>query len=340
MRSFRTFFSALAVVALAACGGGSGGSTLPAANDPGTLTPSGNSVAFQKGSIWVGYHSQVNAFPADGNGAVTPTRKPGPFPWPHSISQPGVVDIAIAPGGTEWLLENRDFALGGPGWQLFAVAPGDTTPENSFIDQGDSPFALGLGGDGIMVGYHSTTSNLTTIATYPYAASNAPPVRTFQTTSAVLGFAEGNDGLLYVMSPTNQVNVYLPTSTGCCPVRTINLTGLTGHVTISSQEFTVGPNNSIYVTDLPGNNANPVMYVNVYPPGSGKVGRRIGPIPADYGGSGFPVIAVDAANRLFVATTGKIYRFGPTANGTDAPQRVITDPTADRPVAMSAGPTL
>ena len=118
------------------------------------------------------------------------------------------------------------------------------------------------------------------------------------------------------------------------------MTGLVGHVTISSQEFAVAPNNSIYVVDLPGNNSNPVMYVNAYPPGSGKVSRRIGPLPADYGGFGFPVIAVDALNRLYVATNGQIYRFGPGAQGADAPQRLMTDSTQSRPKAMAVGPKL
>ncbi len=83
-----------------------------------------------------------------------------------------------------------------------------------------------------------------------------------------------------------------------------------------------------------------VMYVNVYPPGSGKLSRRIGPLPADYNGSAFPVIAVDSLNRLYVATNGQLYRFGAGAQGADAPQRVTTDSTLGRPVAMAVGPNL
>lgn len=339
MRSFRTFFCALAVVALAACGG-SGSTLTPAANDPGTRGPSGSTVAFQKDTLWVAYQTQVNAFSTNGNGPVTPAKTLGSFRWTSSIAAPipAVIDVAIAPDGTQWVLENRSAATGGPGWRLFAVAPGDTQPENVYGDDVNSPFALGLGGDGIMVGYRDA-NGVTTIATYPYAANMAPPIRTFTSTSAVLGFAEGGDGNIYV-ARSNRVDVYGPTSNGCCPIRSIALTGLTGHVTISSQEFAVGPNNSVYVTDLPGSNANPVMYVNVYPPGSGKLSRRIGPLPAAYDGSAFPVIAVDSLNRLYVATNGQLYRFGAGAQGADAPQRVMTDSTTGRPTAMAVGPSL
>ncbi|MDQ6925306.1 MAG: hypothetical protein M3154_03620 [Candidatus Eremiobacteraeota bacterium] len=340
MRSFRTFLYAFAVVALAACGGGSGGGALPPASDPGTRDPSGSSVAFENTTLWVGYQQQVNAFSTKGNGPVTPAKTLPSFRWSNSIAAPvpGIVDVAIAPDGTQWLLENRSAAEGGPGWRLFAVAPGDNQPENTYGDDVTFPFALGLAGDGVMVGYRDS-NGVTTIATYPYAANNAPPLRTFRSTGRVLGFAEGNDGHLYVARP-NGVDVYDPTSNGCCAIRSIATTGLVGHVTISSQEFAVGPNNSIYVTDLPGSNSNPVMYVNVYPPGSGKVGRRIGPLPANYDGLGFPVIAVDSSNRLYVATNGQIYRFGPSANGAAKPQRLMTDSTQSRPTALAVGPKL
>jgi hypothetical protein len=345
MRSFRMFLFAFAVVALAACGGGAGLSTLQSPlppSDPGALDPLGSSVGFEKGTLWVAYTEPlIRAFSANGNGAVTPLETLGSFAWPNSPGSipglPGTVDIAIAPDGTQWVLENKDFAEGGPGFRLFAVAPGDNQPENVYGDDVHSPFAVGLAGDGIMVGYYTSTG--TTIATYPYAASNAPPMRTFKSTTPLLGFAEGNDGHLYVSRP-NRVDVYLPTSTGCCPIRSIALTGLVGHVTVSAQEFAVGPDNSIYETDLPGNLSNPVMYVNVYAPGSGRVARRIGPLPANYNGLGFPVITVDSKNRLFVATQGKIYRFGPTANRAATPQRVMIDPTIGRAGAMAVGPNL
>jgi len=338
MRSFRTSLYALAVVALAACGGSGG--TLPTAVDPGTRTPSGSTVAFQKTTLWVGYQTQVNAFSTDGNGAVTRQKTLGSFSWPGSIAAPvpGIVDVAIAPDGTQWILENRSAATGGPGWRLFAVAPGDTQPENVYGDDVNMPFALGLGGDGVMVGYRGSNGTAT-IATYPYAANMAPPLRTWQSASQVLGFAEGGDGNIYV-ARANRVDVYGPTSNGCCPIRSIILAGLTGNVTINSQEFAVGPNNSVYVTDLPGSNANPIMYVNVYRPGSGKLSRRIGPLPANYNGLGFPVITVDSLNRLYVATNGQLYRFGAGAQGADAPQRVMTDSTQGRPTAMAIGPSL
>ena len=341
MRSFRTFFSALALVALAACGGGSGGGTVPpAASDPGTRDPSGSSIVFERATLWVAYDAVIHAYSTDGNGAVTPKETLPRFMWPtpKGVDNPGITDIAIAPDGTQYVLENRDFALGGRGWRLFTVAPGETEPEHVNGDDVSRPFAVGIAGDGIMVGLYGPNGE-TTIATFPYGASNAPPIRTFTSTSRMLAFAEGNDSKLYVARP-NGVDVYLPTSDGSSPLRSIATGALPSHVTIGPHEFAVGPNNSIYVVDLPGNHTNPVMYVNVYAPRSGALVRRIGPLPADYGGFGFPVITVDAKNRLYVATNGHIYRFGPTANGTAAPQRDMIDPAFGRARALAIGPKL
>jgi hypothetical protein len=340
MGFLRPFLYALAIVALAACGGGSGGGALPpAVSDPGALDPNGSSVAFEKATLWVGYNGPlINAFSTEGNGAVTPEKTLGYFPWPNVVgSIPGIVDIAVAPDGTQWVLEKRDFAQGGRGWRLFAVAPGASTTEYVNGDDVNSPFAVGLAGDGVMVGYFDSNGT-PVIATYPYSTSNAPAMRTFRSTSPVRGFAEGNDGHLYI-ARADGFDVYDPTSTGCCPMRSFNTGALSG-LGIGAQRFAVGPDNSIYTTDLPGNNANPVMYVNVYGPGSATLTRRIGPLPADYTGFGFPVITVDSKNRLYVATKGQFYRFGPNANGTTAPQRLMTDPTLGRPVAMAVGPKL
>jgi hypothetical protein len=343
MSSFRTFLYALAVAALAACGGGSVAGLPPAASDLGTRAPSGSTIVFEKRTLWVAYANQVNAFSTGGSGAVTPQQTLGSLPWYDSSGvpipgSPGIVDVAVAPDGTRWVLENRDAFLGGPGWRLYAVAPGDTQPENTYGDDVNRPFALALGGDGPSVAYRSSDGT-TTIATYAYAASNSAPVRTLHLTGQVLGYAAGNDGHFYVARP-NAFDVYRPIPNGWALVRSIPTTTPSGSVTISSQEFAVGPDASLYVVDLPGSSSNPVMYVNVYPRGSGTVARRIGPLPANYNGLGFPVIAVDAANRLYVATNGQIHRFGPRANGAAQPQLVMTDSTPARPVALAVGPKL
>ena len=339
MRSIQTsLVTAFAVVALAACGGGQG--AVPP-NGSGSIDPNGSTVAFEKTTLWVGYRdARINAFAANANGRVTPEKSLSAFPWPSAAElDPGVVDLAVAPDGTLWVLENSNFALGGRGWRLFAVARGDSQPENIYGDNVNSPFAIGLAGDGIMVGLYTATGGYA-IATFPYASSNAPPMRTFTSTTPIYGFAEGNDGHLYVSRPGGRVDVYDPTSTGCCPLRSIMLEGLVGHIVVSAQEFAVGPDGSIYATDLPGSQANPVMFVNVYAPGSGAVARRIGPLPADYSGFGFPVITVDAKNRLYVATTGNIYRFGPSVDGAVTRLGGMIDPTLGRPGAMAVGPRL
>ncbi len=335
MRSFRTFLCALAVVTLAACGGGRGASLPPPAGyDPGTRDPSGSSVAFEKATLWVGYESAVEAYSTDGIGVATPE-----FTLPSYVYQrtyiPGIRDVAIAPDGTKWVLESHSFAEGGPGFRLLAYAPGSTEVENIYGNDTGFPIAVGLAGDGIMVGYFDS-SGITTIATYPYAASNAPPIRTFRTPKQVRGFYEGNDGHLYVVH-TNKIQIFRPDSDGSTPLRNIALDRPIGPI-ISPQEIAVGPDNSVYVTELPGSN---VMYVNVYPPGSGTVGRRIGPLPADYGdgGSNFPSITVDSKNRLWVATKGHFYRFAPSANGAATPQRDMTDSTG-RAWSLSVGPAI
>jgi hypothetical protein len=79
--------------------------------------------------------------------------------------------------------------------------------------------------------------------------------------------------------------------------------------------------------------------VDVYPPGSGQVGRRIGPVPAFFDGFGTPQIAVDSKNRVYVATSQQIFRFAAGANGTDAPEHVFSVSRGDA-VAAAIGPKL
>lgn len=341
MRALRTFLYAFAVLALAACGGGSAGNALPAASDPGTRAPSGSNVEFAKDTVWLGYDFQINAFSTNGNGAVTPVHSGSAIPWSDQRAQPtpGIIDLALAYEGTQWILERRDYTAGGPGWRLFAVAPGQNEPENVFGDDTTSAFGVGLAGDGIMVGYRETNAPTTTIATYPYAASNAPPIRTFRTTKKVVAFAEGYDGFLYVARSAGY-EVFRPTSDGTSGLVRRVYTDAPLDPKDGQGSFAVGQDNSVYIVDLPGSYNNPVMYVNVYLPGSGHVSRRIGPIPADYGGFGFPRIAVDKLNRLYVATTGKIYRYGPKANGNATPGRVMTDSTQARVHAIAIGPAI
>jgi hypothetical protein len=341
MRPFRTFFCALIVVALAACGGRSGSSSLaPTGYDPGTRDASGSTVAFEKATLWVADDTLVSAYSTNDSGTPTPLQLLGSFAWTDKKGQPipGIVDIAIAPDGTKWELENRDFAQGGPGWRLNAVAPHDTyPPENTYGDDVNRPFQLALAGDGVMVGYVNAVTGVEIIATYPYAANFVRPIRKFKTTG-MYAFASGNDGHLYV-ARSNEFDVYAPDSDGCCPWRRIVLDAPLTYMG-SPQGFAVGPDNSIYVQDLPSTyTADQVMYVNVYPPGSGTIGRRIGPLPHHLDALSGPVITVDAKNRLYVATDGSIYRFGPGANGAAQPQRVITNP-GSQPNAMAVGPAL
>jgi hypothetical protein len=343
MRPLRTFFYALAVAALAACGGGSGSSSLaPAGYDPGTRDPRGSTVAFEKATLWVADQTLSTAYSTNDSGTPTPLQYFGPVSWLDKKAQPipGIVDIAIAPDGTKWELENRDFAEGGPGWRLNAFAPHDThnyPAENTYGDDVSSPFQLALAGDGVMVGYVKPLTQTQIIATYPYAANFVPPIRKFKTTG-MYAFASGNNGHLYV-ARSNEFDVYAPDSDGCCPLRRIVLDAPLKDIG-SPQGFAVGPDNSIYVQDLPSTyTADQVMYVNVYPPGSGTIGRRIGPLPNHFDALSGPVITVDAKNRLYVATDGSIYRFAPGANGAAQPQRVITNPRS-QPFAMAVGPAL
>lgn len=333
MRSFQSFFCALAVLTLAACGGGPGSNSLaPAGYDPGTRDPSGSTVGFEKATLWVGYDSSVSAFSTNGSGAVSPEFTLGAYAYQRTYL-PGIVDIAIAPDGTRWVLEDHSFAEGGRGFRLLAYASGSTEVENIYGDDVSTPFAVGLAGNGIMVGYVDPTG-VWTIATYRYAASNTPPKRTFLSSTRILNFAEGNDGLLYVDRP-DRVDVYDPKSTGCCPVRSIVLHDDSGNP-VSSGLFAVGPDSTIY---LGVHAPNKTMYVNAYPPGSGTIGRRIGPLPADNGSFAGPAITVDSKNRLYVATQGTFYRFGPNASGATA-QRVMTDSTLSRVHALAVGPAL
>lgn len=330
MRSLLTvLLTGLAVVALAGCGG-SNVSTLPPAD--------GGRTSVERATLWVGYELNLNAFSITGSGPIGPATGVGTSgKWFGGTVAPSVAAVAVAPDGTRWVLE-RPFVWGGPEWQLYGYAPGASQPTYTIRDStGTYAFALALGTDGVMVAYGDGNGG-TTIATYPYAASGAHSIRTFHTTAPVFGIAVRHLGDLYVARPSG-VDIYAPTSTGCCPLRSIATpTGPGHHVTIGAQEFAVGPDGSVYIMDLPGNNANPVMFVDVYSPDSGSPPRRIGPLPSSYVGFHWPVITVDSQNRLYVATERKIYRFGPTANGADAPEAVTIDPTPDNPVAMALGP--
>lgn len=329
MLSSRAMLCAAAVVVLAACGGS--GALPPPAAGPGS-----GLVASQSATLWVGYDLAIQAFPTDGNGAVPPEQTFGTWSWSSAPiggfgSDSGITDLAIAPDGTRWVLEQSNFALGGPGWRLFAFGPNDGTPRNAYGDNVASPNGLAAGRDGIIVGY---STNGVTIATYPYSAGVFAPIRTLHIAAAVSRFAEGSDGNLYVGLRDGGIDVYQPTSTGYDKIRTIAFDPQLG-------TFRLGPDNSIYVPVLSLSAGHQVLYVNVYAPGSSTVARRLGPLPVHFDGLVFPTIVVDSQNRLYVATAGSIYRFGPGANGADNPQNVMTfPPEHPSPRAMAIGPQL
>ncbi len=350
MRSFRTLLWTLAVVVLSACGGGSG-SAVPATSDAETRAPSGSTIAYENRTLWVGYRqSQLNEWSTNASGSVNPARRfTGAWPWPNNQPNgyPVLSDVALAPDGTTWVLLRQATPDGRalPGWRLLAYSPGETNAandENIYGDDVQTAVALGLGGEGVEVGL-AGPNGIATIATYAMASSNSPPFRTFQTSGSVIGFAAANPARIYLARPTG-FEIYRQSSTGCCPLTTI-VTDTPQNMEIS-QEFAVGPDKSIYAADWPRGGVPDgtgkrvgVVYVNVYPNGSGHAARRIGPLPAYFGGLARPpVINVDANNRLYVATSGKIYRFGPKANGSATPDRVITDPTTDYPAALAIGP--
>jgi hypothetical protein len=340
MRFRLATLSMLAAVVLAGCGGGGGGTipAAPATNDGGTV-PAGTSIVFERSTLWVAYPLRANAFPANTSGNATPAAVLGAWPWESGGANPGFVDISIALDGTKWVLENRDFVFGGAGWRMFAYDRHSNIPENRYGNDTDTPMAVGLAGDGIMVLAYA--GGPYTITSYPYASNFPQPLRTFTSPTRIVSFAEGNDSRLYV-AREDRVDVYLPTSTGCCPIRSVpvavpNTTGTHG--------FALGPDNSIYVYAGPNTTAaaSQFGYVSVYDSTTGALLRKIGPFPATFD----PLttrspIAVDSSNRLYVATNGQIMRFAADANGAATPQRVWTDAQAGGggPVALTLGTPL
>jgi hypothetical protein len=334
----------LAAFALTACGGG-GSSAVPTGQTPngGGGDPQGTTIAFESGAVWVAYQTRIDAFPVATSGSATPSATLGAWPWSTTGTgaTPGIVDLAIAPDGTKWVLENRDFALGGAGWRMFAYAPPatDTRPENSYGADTGTPLAIGIAGDGVMVETVDTNGSYT-IATYPYASNFPAATRTFTSGSRIVSFAEGNDSKLYVARP-DRVDVYLPTADGsAAPLRSIPVAV---PITTGTHAFCVGPDESIYVLAGPNSQSDPqVAYVDVYSPSTGALTRRIGPIPATFDPlSVRQPIVVDAKNRVYIATNGQVYRYGPYANGAATPQRVFTDSTAQQqPGALAVGPAL
>jgi hypothetical protein len=328
MRTVWTALCALGVLALSACGGGgSSGGAVPAGSAPGSIDPNGSTVAFQSGSLWVASNTGVREFSTDDNGAATPRRMLGDFPWP-AAGDPGPVDVAVAPDGTLWVLVGDHIAFGSSKWMVFAYPPGATDAhhlENSFHGTG-GPAAFGLGGDGVLVGTSFGPNGDGTIQTYPYASTDAPPMRTFSVSPGHRGsFTMGYNSRIY-LARADGFESYRPDSNGCCPVQTV--------VTSAPPEnypgsFAVGPDSSIYATNLVGfhqpGSHGAVAYVNVYPPSSGTPARRIGPIAIDNGPDALgPRVVVDAQSRLYLGQSGTVYRFGATANGNAVPERTVT----------------
>jgi hypothetical protein len=288
--------------------------------------------------LWVASDLRYAAFSTDGSGDVTPLRTGGTFEFsdPPGISRPGITDIVIAYEGTQWVLERRDFVFGSDGWRLFAVAPGENTAENVYGAETGHPFGLAMAGDGMMVGT-TDRNGVYTIATYAFAASNSAPIRTWTSSERLNAFAMGNDGRLYVAHAAGTVDVYDANSTGGWTLFR-SITTEKPLLYAGQQGFAVGQNGSIYGIELDARNA--AMYVNVFSPFTGKLTRRIGPVTYSTGAFLFPAITVDRLNRLYIATNGKFYRFGPKANGAATPQRVMTNPMNETPRALSVGPKL
>lgn len=369
MRPIQTSLCALGVLVLSACGGSGhgplppagGGGTLPVESgarnhgtdsarsvDPGgTVGVNGSTVAFQRGTLWVTYNHGVEVLSVNGSGAVTPNVTFYP-PWPGKPDG-NTVDSAVAPDGTVWILQiDTWFFFPSNAWRLVAYAPGETNSanyENVYHGVGNAK-ALALGGDGVMVETESEHYDGSgTINTYPYASNDPPPMRTFHKSAGHdLGFALGNNGRIY-LKLADGFESYRPESDGSTPVEHI-ITTTPQRVLYYQGSFAVGPDNGIYVIDAVGfndgvtHNGDGRLYVNYYRRGSGTIARRIGPLPMRNDGDARPpVIAVDASNRLYVATSGTFYRFGPGANGDARPQRTMTNGPVNRtqPLGLSIG---
>ncbi len=238
----------------------------------------------------------------------------------------GITDLAAAPDGTMYVLEN-DNALGGASsWRLVTVPPPGTHPAGMPVYDGDgTPYEVALGPGGVLVEAYSRTNGLS-IRTYAYGAVDPPAARTFKPTSDVtyFGFAVGPDGRIYIPR-TNGFDVYAADATG--PITTI--------VTARPPApypglFRIARDGTIFSAELVdylkgGTGTTSTMYVNVYPPGSGTLARRIGPLPVVNDAQGRPpVIAVDANDTLYVGTNFSLYVFGPSANGNAAPDHLMT----------------
>jgi hypothetical protein len=369
MRPIQTSLCMLFVLALSACGGGSrggalppaadGGGTLPAASgartlgtdsarnvDPGGIVGvDGSTVAFQRGSLWATYEGEVIKLSVNGSGTVTPNAIYYPL-WPGN-SDTSTIDSAVAPDGTLWILQSAQYYIfGSLTWRLVAYAPGETNSanyENVYHGPGNAK-ALALGGDGVMVEAEPPNyDGPGVIYTYPYASNDPPPMRTFHKSAAhALGFALGNNGRIYLRR-ADGFESYRPDSDGSTPVEHIVTT--TEQKELGFQgSFAVGPDNGIYAIDPIGfhdgvtHNGDGRLYVNYYRRGSGTITRRIGPLPMrNDGDARMPVLAVDMSNRLYVATSGIFYRFGPSANGDAKPQRTQTLGGVSIPLGLSVG---
>ena len=318
-------FFVLGVAGLAIAGCAAGNTSLPAARG---LAPT---------SIWVSFRTggAMNIFPANSDGLTTPSLAGVPgFGGPGMEPLNGVVAFASSADGTMWPLATSDAVNGGRNWRMISIAPRETGATSPALYDGDGrPQAAALGSDGVMVEADTQPLGLVTIRTYPYGAVDPPAIRTF-TKSAVhlAGFAIGPDGLMYIPR-RDGFDVFRADSTGCCALKTI-------HTASVPSGFTMGTDGSIYAIEL-SNYLRPgaTMVVNVYPPGSETIGRRVGPLPVtnDALGAG-PAIAVDRHDRLYVATNDRLYVFAAGADGPAQPLHTITYSDNDTVRAIAAGP--
>ena len=282
-------------------------------------------------SIWAGYLIGVGPlvrYPKGGDGTVTGSMVSASLGFP---TEPGaffgVAGLAAAPDGTMYVLQTDDALNGGSHWRIVTVAPPGAKPGTAPVYDGDgNPYAVELGPNGVLVESYSRTNGIS-IRTYPYGAIDPPATRTFQPTpnaGTYFGFAVGPDGRIYIPR-LDGFDVYAADATGCCPVTLRTAYPPTEFPGL----FKIGRDGSIFSAQLVNyfeySGGTPSMYVNVYPPGSGAIARRIGPLPlVNDVLSHLPVIAVDANNTLYVATNFSLYVFGPSANGNVAPDHLMT----------------
>ncbi|MDB5094359.1 MAG: hypothetical protein JWO85_2460 [Candidatus Eremiobacteraeota bacterium] len=317
----------LLVLPAAGCSGGRGADSLPALA-AGDRTPAAvgaglvepNSVPPPGPQLYIdAADGNVYAFPLSASGVTAPSRTITPHP--NDVNHQSIQSIATLADGKLAILQNTN--LSGVARCRVVVEPanasGPSTAQNQWCDPSAAVATYGTAiARNAAGGFDLLYENDTVFATHlnRFGADGATLVNTMPPIAATLTFATDNLGRDYLLSPNGEVRKYKAATTdGAVTAGDYIVAGST------FRKIAVAPDKTVYVAYGAFGSEVIVAVVN------GIVTRTIGP----FGKFDVSSLAVDSLGELYVGlapldlnTVAVLKVFGPTANGKDAPLRILT----------------